>query len=52
MQVVITPAQPYMSWTNEAIAAEADKQVRQQTPMLRSECGADSCSCQLLRSIA
>ena len=27
MQVVITPAQPYMPWTNEAIAKEADKQV-------------------------
>lgn len=27
MQCVITPAAPYMSWTNEAIAAETDKQV-------------------------
>lgn len=27
MQCVITPADPYMSWTNEAIAAETDKQV-------------------------
>lgn len=28
MQCVITPAVPYMSWTNEAIAAETDRQVR------------------------
>lgn len=28
MQCVITPAAPYMPWTNEAIAAETDKQVR------------------------
>ena len=28
MQCVITPAAPYMSWTNEAIAAETDKQAR------------------------
>lgn len=28
LQCVITPAAPYMSWTNEAIAAETDKQVR------------------------
>jgi len=27
MQCVITPAAPYMPWTNEAIAAETDKQV-------------------------
>ena len=27
MQVVITPAAPYMPWTNEAIAEEANKQV-------------------------
>jgi hypothetical protein len=30
MQCVITPADNYMSWTNEAIAAETDKQVRPQ----------------------
>ncbi|GAX75350.1 hypothetical protein CEUSTIGMA_g2794.t1 [Chlamydomonas eustigma] len=35
MQVVITPAQPYMSWSNEAIAKEADKQVRQLFPSAR-----------------
>ncbi len=35
MQVVITPAQPYMPWTNEAIAAEADKQVRMLFPSAR-----------------
>lgn len=35
MQVVITPAQPYMSWTNEMIAKEADKQVRQLFPSAR-----------------
>lgn len=28
MQCVITPAVPYMSWTNERIAAETDRQVR------------------------
>jgi len=28
LQCVITPADPYMSWTNEAIAQETDKQVR------------------------
>lgn len=28
MQCVITPAAPYMSWTNEAIAKETDRQVR------------------------
>jgi zeta-carotene desaturase len=27
MQCVITPAAPYFPWTNEAIAAETDKQV-------------------------
>ena len=27
MQCVITPAAPYMPWTNEDIAAETDKQV-------------------------
>jgi zeta-carotene desaturase len=27
MQCVITPAAPYMSWTNEQIAAETDRQV-------------------------
>eukprot|EP00798_Chlamydomonas_sp_ICE-L_P014105 gene14105-20062_t len=32
MQCVITPALPYFSWTNEAIAAETDKQVRQLFP--------------------
>jgi uncharacterized protein with NAD-binding domain and iron-sulfur cluster len=30
MQCVITPAAPYMPWTNEAIAAETDKQVGKQ----------------------
>ncbi len=29
MQVVITPAAPYMPWSNEDIAAEADRQVRE-----------------------
>jgi zeta-carotene desaturase len=28
LQCVITPAAPYMPWTNEAIAAETDRQVR------------------------
>lgn len=28
MQCVITPAAPYMPWTNEAIAAETDRQAR------------------------
>lgn len=28
MQCVITPAAPYMPWTNEQIAAETDRQVR------------------------
>lgn len=35
MQCVITPAKPYMSWTNEALAAETDKQVRQLFPSAR-----------------
>ncbi|KAL6764090.1 flavin-containing amine oxidoreductase-domain containing protein [Haematococcus lacustris] len=35
MQVVITPAAPYMPWTNERIAAEADRQVRQLFPSAR-----------------
>eukprot|EP00879_Flechtneria_rotunda_P025719 GHRR01027358.1.p1 GENE.GHRR01027358.1~~GHRR01027358.1.p1 ORF type:complete len:451 (+),score=201.26 GHRR01027358.1:809-2161(+) len=35
MQCVITPAAPYMSWTNEEIAAETDKQVRQLFPSAR-----------------
>jgi len=35
MQVVITPAQPYMAWTNERIAAEADRQVRNLFPSAR-----------------
>nr|QIW94441.1 carotene synthesis related protein [Dunaliella salina] len=35
MQVVITPAAPYMPWTNEAIAEEADRQVRQLFPSAR-----------------
>ncbi|PNW80358.1 hypothetical protein CHLRE_07g314150v5 [Chlamydomonas reinhardtii] len=35
MQCVITPAAPYMPWTNEAIAAETDKQVRQLFPSAR-----------------
>ncbi|KAG2490230.1 hypothetical protein HYH03_011354 [Edaphochlamys debaryana] len=35
MQCVITPAQPYMAWTNEMIAAETDKQVRQLFPSAR-----------------
>eukprot|EP00967_Tisochrysis_lutea_P108812 scaffold168770_cov21-Tisochrysis_lutea.AAC.1 len=35
MQVVITPAAPYMPWTNEAIAEEADRQVCMQWPLLR-----------------
>ncbi|EFJ44652.1 hypothetical protein VOLCADRAFT_95071 [Volvox carteri f. nagariensis] len=35
MQCVITPAAPYMSWTNEAIAAETDRQVRQLFPSAR-----------------
>ncbi len=30
MQCVITPAAPYMPWTNEQIAAETDKQVRKE----------------------
>eukprot|EP00878_Enallax_costatus_P001750 GHUV01001906.1.p1 GENE.GHUV01001906.1~~GHUV01001906.1.p1 ORF type:complete len:577 (+),score=160.19 GHUV01001906.1:672-2402(+) len=36
MQCVITPAAPYMPWTNEAIAAETDKQVRQLFPSARN----------------
>ncbi|PNH06724.1 Zeta-carotene desaturase, chloroplastic/chromoplastic [Tetrabaena socialis] len=35
MQCVITPAAPYMSWTNEAIAEETDRQVRQLFPSAR-----------------
>ncbi|GFR47143.1 hypothetical protein Agub_g8833 [Astrephomene gubernaculifera] len=35
MQCVITPAVPYMAWTNEAIAAETDRQVRQLFPSAR-----------------
>ncbi|GLC33044.1 hypothetical protein PLESTB_000377000 [Pleodorina starrii] len=35
MQCVITPAAPYMAWTNEAIAAETDRQVRQLFPSAR-----------------
>lgn len=35
MQCVITPADPYMPWTNEAIAAETDRQVRQLFPSAR-----------------
>ncbi|GIL92895.1 hypothetical protein Vretimale_14794 [Volvox reticuliferus] len=35
MQCVITPAAPYMPWTNEAIAAETDRQVRQLFPSAR-----------------
>lgn len=30
MQCVITPALPYMPWTNEQIAAETDRQVGEQ----------------------
>lgn len=36
MQCVITPAAPYMPWTNEAIAAETDRQVRQLFPSARN----------------
>jgi zeta-carotene desaturase len=36
MQCVITPAAPYFPWTNEAIAAETDKQVRQLFPSARN----------------
>ncbi|GBF88171.1 zeta-carotene desaturase [Raphidocelis subcapitata] len=35
MQCVITPAAPYMAWTNEAIAAETDRQVRTLFPSAR-----------------
>ena len=35
MQCVITPAAPYMPWTNEAIAAETDRQVRTLFPSAR-----------------
>jgi zeta-carotene desaturase len=39
MQCVITPALPYFPWTNEMIAAETDKQVRQLFPSARGlEC--------------
>lgn len=36
MQCVITPAAPYMSWTNEAIAEETDRQVRTLFPSARN----------------
>lgn len=35
MQCVITPAVPYMAWTNEAIAAETDRQIRTLFPSAR-----------------
>ncbi|KAG1662516.1 hypothetical protein FOA52_000920 [Chlamydomonas sp. UWO 241] len=35
MQVVITPAQPYMAWDNAKIAAETDRQVRNLFPSAR-----------------
>jgi len=36
MQCVITPAAPYMPWTNERIAEETDRQVRQLFPSARA----------------
>lgn len=34
MQCVITPAAPYMPWTNEQIAAETDRQVGMETDLM------------------